>query len=78
MVTCISVWILIVTCYIFMGPKHVFNKTCIDFFQYNECELYTQLSFFQHIFDLSKVTDKRKYNIRMGQNVASFSYGRCA
>jgi hypothetical protein len=31
-----------------------------DFFQYNERELYTQLSFFQYIFDLSKVTDKRK------------------
>lgn len=31
-----------------------------SFFQYNEYELYTQLSFFQHIFDLSKVADRRK------------------
>ena len=30
-------------------------------FQYSEFELYTQLSFFQHIFNLSKVTEKRKY-----------------
>jgi hypothetical protein len=31
-----------------------------SFFQYNEYDLYTQLSYFQHIFDLSRVTDKRE------------------
>ncbi|XP_021916659.1 LOW QUALITY PROTEIN: DNA polymerase alpha catalytic subunit [Zootermopsis nevadensis] len=34
-------------------------KSAIMYKEYTEYELYTQLSFFQHIFDLSKVTDKR-------------------
>jgi hypothetical protein len=45
-------------------PQHLY-AACTwfessSFFQYNEYDLYTQLSFFQHIFDLSRVTDKRE------------------
>ncbi|XP_069676603.1 DNA polymerase alpha catalytic subunit-like [Periplaneta americana] len=34
-------------------------RSAVMYREYNEYELYTQLSFFQYIFDLSKVTDKR-------------------
>jgi DNA polymerase alpha subunit A len=40
-------------------------KSAIMYKEYNECELYTQLSFFQYIFDLSKVTDKRPNNLEV-------------
>jgi len=40
-------------------------KSAVMYKEYNECELYTQLSFFQYIFDLSKVTDKRPNNLEV-------------
>ncbi|KAJ9591406.1 hypothetical protein L9F63_002012 [Diploptera punctata] len=40
-------------------------KSAVMYREYTEFELYTQLSFFQYIFDLSKVTDKRPPSLEL-------------